>query len=49
MMNIVIDFEKNVNYAQALIYKKMLEHRLKLDPNDTEIAVEKQEKKGSPF
>jgi hypothetical protein len=49
IQNIVIDFEKNVNYAQALIYKKMLEHRMKMESSNSKVEHEKQEKSGSPF
>jgi hypothetical protein len=49
IQNIVIDFEKNVNYAQALIYKKMLEHRIRTDSNNPKADLVKQDKTDSPF
>lgn len=49
IQNIVIDFEKNVNYAQALIYKKMLENRMKMESSNTKVEKEKHERNGSPF
>ena len=49
IQKIVIDFDKNVNYAQNLIYNKMLEYRNNSNKTTKSYEAEKQEKKGSPF
>ena len=38
------DFENNVNYAQALIYRKILEYCIKMDSINAKVEVENQEK-----
>ena len=53
VQKIVIDFERNVNYAQALIYKKMLEYRKSKDSPKVELEPSKSDKgpsnSGSPI
>jgi hypothetical protein len=51
IQTIVIDFHKNVDYAQALIYKKMLEYRNKDSEKSPESSDNKTqtEHSGSPI
>jgi hypothetical protein len=46
---VALDFGNDVNYPQALIYRKISEYRIKMDSINTKVEVENNKKKGSPF